>query len=176
MKLTEVPYPNRFHGDTTAVALTYRAARGGHCGLRLEVPFSYCDIGCGTGFTLVAAASVHPYAVFVGLDISARHIEAARRLASDCGLENVRFLQRDINESDVLPDRQFDFIVIHGLISWVPRATAQRVLTFAADGLVPGGLLFLSYNRTTEAEQVRPIRPYLRRFAEEVIPRVGSAQ
>lgn len=174
VQLTDVMYPNRFHADTTAAALSTRALLAGIDAPQLTGPFSYCDIGCGTGFTLVAMGAMHPQAEFVGLDLSMCHVEAGRQLTRAAGVHNVQLLQADVHEADQLADRQFDFVVAHGVLSWVSRPTAHRVLELAATHLKPGGLLFVSYNRTPAAERVQPIRDLFRTTAEAVPGRAAA--
>jgi SAM-dependent methyltransferase len=53
------------------------------------------DLGCGTGHTTLAAARRAPDGAALGVDLSARMIEVARRRAAAEGTANVSFLQAD---------------------------------------------------------------------------------
>lgn len=53
------------------------------------------DIGCGTGQTTRAAARAAAAGSALGVDLSGRMIELARRLAADEGVRNATFLQAD---------------------------------------------------------------------------------
>jgi SAM-dependent methyltransferase len=53
------------------------------------------DIGCGTGQTTRDAAVLAVAGSALGVDLSARMIEVARRLAADQGIANARFEQAD---------------------------------------------------------------------------------
>jgi SAM-dependent methyltransferase len=65
------------------------------------------DIGCGTGQTTRDAARTAPDGSAVGVDLSGRMIELARRLAAEQGIANVAFEQADA-QIHPLPDQSFD--------------------------------------------------------------------
>ena len=46
-----------------------------------------------------------------------------------------------------LPD--FDFMVSHGVLSWISPANRQHLVGAVTRRLKPGGLAYLSYNVTT---------------------------
>jgi SAM-dependent methyltransferase len=103
------------------------------------------EFACGDGLNLVPMAATLPAATFVGFDFAARPIANARRMASDLGLTNVRLLELDLRE---LPADlgTFDYIIAHGLYSWVPPDVRVRVLPLIARHLAPQGVAFVSYN------------------------------
>lgn len=103
------------------------------------------EFACGDGLNLLPIAATLPNATFVGFDFAARPIASARRMASDLGLTNVRLLQLDLRE---LPEDlgSFDYIIAHGLYSWVPADVRARVMPLIARHLAPQGVAFVSYN------------------------------
>jgi len=103
------------------------------------------EFACGDGLNLLPAAATLPNATFVGFDFAARPIANARRMASDLGLRNVRLLELDLRElpADLGP---FDYIIAHGLYSWVPPEVRAHVLPLIARHLAPQGVAFVSYN------------------------------
>ena len=54
------------------------------------------DIGCGTGQSTRAAARLTPSGEVLGVDLSARMLDRARRRSAEEGLTNVRFEQADV--------------------------------------------------------------------------------
>ena len=103
------------------------------------------EVGCATGSNILPMALSLPKASFVGFDYSARQIEAAQAAAETVGLTNVRLLHLDIRE--VTPDLgEFDYIIAHGIYSWVPAEVRERLLALCQQNLAPNGLAFVSYN------------------------------
>jgi SAM-dependent methyltransferase/methyltransferase-like protein len=103
------------------------------------------DVGCGDGANLLPMAAALPDARFVGCDLSPRAISAAREAVAQLGLANVTLVEGDLRE---LPDAfgPFDYIIAHGLYSWVPADVRDALLALAAERLSPAGLVFVSYN------------------------------
>jgi SAM-dependent methyltransferase len=107
--------------------------------------FSWCDLGCGHGVTAVVLAATHAGGNFFGVDVMPGHIEQARRLASEAGAANAQFLAADFAAADPALG-QFDYIVAHGVYSWVSEQTKEDMRRFIDRHLVPGGLVYISYN------------------------------
>jgi len=107
--------------------------------------FSWCDLGCGRGVTAVVFAATHPDGSFWGVDVMAGHIDQARQLASEAGAANAQFLAADVAAADGAVGR-FDYIVAHGVYSWVSEKTKQELRRFIDRHLAPGGLVYISYN------------------------------
>jgi hypothetical protein len=62
-----------------------------------------------------------------------------------------------------LPD--FDFIVSHGVLSWISPENRQHLMGLTAKRLKPGGLVYLSYNVTTGWSAMVPVRRLMRMLA-----------
>ncbi len=123
--------------------------------------FDYCEMGSAHGDSIALLAASNPRGRFVGVDLNRAHIEAARRLATEGALGNIRFLERDFEDlrEDSLQD--FDFIAAHGVLSWIGAAKRKALLDFAAAKLKPGGLLYVSYNAYPGWAAVEPLRQLL---------------
>lgn len=103
------------------------------------------EIGCASGGNLLPMAMVLPNSTFVGFDLSAVQIKSAVEAAAAVGLTNITFKQMDI--MDVQPDfGQFDYIIAHGIFSWVPPAVREKVLDICKHNLAPQGIAYISYN------------------------------
>jgi SAM-dependent methyltransferase len=103
------------------------------------------DIGCATGGNLLSMAVTFPESTFVGIDLSPRQIESARAAARTIGVENVRFEAMSV--ADVDEDfGTFDYIVSHGVYSWVPPEIQHAILTVCSRNLVRDGIAYVSYN------------------------------
>ena len=102
------------------------------------------ELGCGDGTHLIALAMGRPDAEFVGVDGSARHVEAARARA--IGLDNLRFVHADLRDAAPPTDGRFDYILAHGVLSWVPDDVRDAILGLHRTRLAEGGLVYLNYN------------------------------
>jgi SAM-dependent methyltransferase len=103
------------------------------------------ELGCAGGGNLVPMALAAPKGRFVGVDRSARQIEAARALAGRLGLTNIEF--HAIGLEDLGRDAgPFDYVICHGLLSWLPPDLRAVCLEVIARSLAVGGVGLVSYN------------------------------
>lgn len=103
------------------------------------------ELGCGAGFNLLAMSQSLPDARLVGVDLSRRQIEAGREMAARAGTANVELLVGDVAALDEALG-QFDYIVAHGLLSWVPADVREAIFRTCRRHLRPDGIAYLSYN------------------------------
>ncbi len=97
------------------------------------------DLGSGAGIdTLLAAQQVGPGGRAVGVDFLAGMIERAQAFAAEAGVDNVEFIQGEM-ESIPLPDASVDAVISNGSINLSARKS--RVLAEAQRVLRPGGRL-----------------------------------
>ena len=102
-------------------------------------------LGCATGGNLLSMALTFPESTFVGVDLSPRQIASARAAAQAIGVDNVRFEAMSI--ADIDDDfGTFDYIVSHGVYSWVPAEIQHAILAVCARNLAPDGIAYVSYN------------------------------
>ena len=102
------------------------------------------ELGCGRGGNLLPMATSLPGASLLGIDRSERQIDEAARIAREAGVGNVRFERADI-EAYASEDR-FDYVVCHGVCSWVAEETRRALLALAGRSLAPGGIAYVSFN------------------------------
>ncbi len=103
------------------------------------------ELGCGGGANLVPMAFHLPASEFVGVDLSERHVRTARASIDGLALDNVRVEHADIRAIDESWGT-FDYIVCHGVFSWVADDVKRKILDVAARTLAPHGILYVSYN------------------------------
>ena len=97
------------------------------------------DVACGTGLTAVeAAGAVGPHGNVVGIDLSARMVDAARQRAVERGTANVAFARMDAESLD-LPNASFDVVLCELGLMYVPDPA--RALSEMHRVLRPGGRL-----------------------------------
>ena len=103
------------------------------------------ELGCGAGRNLVPMARGLPEARFLGIELAARPVELGRGLAAALGLSNVELQQRDI--LDIPADLgEFDYIIAHGVYSWVAAPVREALMTVFARHLAPAGIAYLNFN------------------------------
>lgn len=141
--ITDIAYVSRFHREhspawlvatLTALGLSSPSIGGSR----------WCEIGCGDGFGACLLAAANPQVHFTGIDINPGHIDAARQLASEAGLGNIDFHVFDISGGRREP-ALFDFVIAHGIYSWVAPRVRDEIMRFAAQSTTPGGVFYLHY-------------------------------
>jgi methyltransferase-like protein/cyclopropane fatty-acyl-phospholipid synthase-like methyltransferase len=103
------------------------------------------ELGCADGSNLLPMAQHAPDARFLGIDASANQVASAQAAISACGLGNVEIRQQDILEFGA-SEGKFDYIIAHGIFSWVPADVRAKVLAICRDNLSENGVAFVSYN------------------------------
>ncbi len=103
------------------------------------------ELGCSDGANLLPMAANLPGASFVGCDLSPRAIAAARSAVAELGLPNVALFEGDLS---ALPETlgDFDYMIAHGVYSWVPAPVRDAMFELAQRRLKRSGILFVSYN------------------------------
>lgn len=91
------------------------------------------DIGCGTGDLL----EMLPEVDYVGFDLSAEYIDAARRRYG----HRATFHHADIQAADLTAEAPFDLVTATGVLHHLDGAGAQRLMTLAAGALAADGRL-----------------------------------
>ncbi|MHB8647996.1 MAG: methyltransferase regulatory domain-containing protein [Thermomicrobiales bacterium] len=140
----EIAYPGfalpQTHPDRLATLATLFGMR--------PAPIDRCrvlELGCGDGANLIPMAFGLPESTFVGIDLAARPIAKGAAMATALGLHNIALHQQDIlSVSERIGT--FDYIIAHGLYSWVPPPVQEKILAICAAHLRPDGVAYVSYN------------------------------
>jgi SAM-dependent methyltransferase len=126
--------------------------------------FAWCDLGCGQGVTAAILAATHPSGVFHGIDAMPVHIDHARRLAAAAAIPNLRLHAVDFAAASGLELPQFDYIVAHGVYTWIGLEAQCALRRFIDRLLKPGGLVYLSYNAMPGWARDLPFQGLLKEF------------
>jgi len=111
-------------------------------------PVAHCrvlELGCASGGNLIPMAYGLPESEFVGIDLSACQVAEGQAMLAAVGAQNVTLKHMDILDVDA-DLGQFDYIIAHGVYSWVPRAVQEKVLEICRKNLAPNGVAYVSYN------------------------------
>jgi methyltransferase-like protein/ubiquinone/menaquinone biosynthesis C-methylase UbiE len=140
-----IPYPSKFFLQTHPDRLATIATFSGMTPPTVE-RCRVLELGCGNGSNLIFLAFNLPSAEFVGVDLAENHIAYAKNSAHELNLSNTTFHQLDIIKMTVHDFGKFDYIIAHGLYSWIPEAVREKVLSLYREMLAPNGVGYISYN------------------------------
>lgn len=103
------------------------------------------EIGSAAGGNLVPLALRYPGSTFLGMDLSAVEIEHGQQLAAPLGLHNLELRQANVLDIDASWGT-FDYIIVHGVWSWVPEEVRDHIFRVCSQNLAPKGVAYISYN------------------------------
>jgi SAM-dependent methyltransferase len=145
------------------------------------------EIGCGDGGNLIPMAYFLPGSRFHGIDLEGTAIAKGGRMAADLRLRNLALVESDFRES--AQQGEFDFMIAHGLYSWIPAEVRDALLSVCRERLAPHGVVYISYNtwpgrharhilREMMLFQIRRVRAPRRRLAEarKLLRSIGTAE
>jgi SAM-dependent methyltransferase len=155
--VTDVAYVRGFEKNLSPARLRLCAALNGFRSPPAD-DFDYCELGCAQADTMIALAAAYPRARFVGVDLNPAHLTIARTTAMGGEVGNVRFVERDFEAlvEDDLP--KSDYVVAHGVLSWVSPQKRRAVINVMSRTLHDGGLAYVSYNALPGWAAVEPLR------------------
>ena len=125
------------------------------------------EVGCASGGNLLPMAASLPDWEFVGIDISSVQIERGTTDLRALGIANARLFAMDLLDFDHELGT-FDYIVAHGVLSWVPRPVQHKLLEVCARHLAPQGIAYISYNTLPGWSSRRTVRDAMRLFTAHV--------
>lgn len=124
------------------------------------------ELGCGMGGNLIPMAFSLPGGNYLGIDLSARQIAEGQKTIADLGIHNVTLRHQSI--LDFGPeDGTFDFILCHGVYSWVPDMVREKILSILANQLTPSGVAYVSYNTYPGWHMRGMVRDIMRYHAQQ---------
>lgn len=138
-----VAYPSLVHPQSHPSQVAPKAIL---LGLR-PAPPERCrvlELGCGDGTNLAAMAHAFPQGTYVGIDLSAVAIARGQALIADAGLNSVQLHAGSLTDIDASWG-PFDYVIAHGVYSWVPAPVREAVLRVTQQVLAPQGVAFISY-------------------------------
>jgi SAM-dependent methyltransferase len=136
------------------------------------------EIGCGSGGNLIPMAASYPDSTFVGIDLSAVQIAHGAAEIEALGLRNIRLQAMDVMAFDEAQDA-FDYIIAHGIYSWVPAPVQDSILALFSALLSSNGIAFVSYNTLPGWRMLSTVREamlYHTRDVEDPHARVAKAR
>ncbi len=172
----QAPYPSLSYVPTHPDRLATMASLMG----MKPAPVECCrvlELGCAIGGNLIPMAYGLPGSQFLGIDYSGRQIAAGQDAVAALDLKNITFRHLDILDVD-RDLGQFDYIIAHGVYSWVPEAVRDKILAICRENLAPNGVAYVSYNTYPGWSMIRIVREmmlYHTRKITEPLVRVKQA-
>ena len=103
------------------------------------------ELGCAAGGNLIPLAWYLPDSRFLGIEVSKTQARRGQDLIRQLGIVNAEIRQGDILQLDAGLG-QFDFIIAHGVFSWVPPVVQEKIFSICSENLAPNGIAYISYN------------------------------
>ena len=103
------------------------------------------ELGATYGGNIISQALFNPDATFVGIELSQEQVEKGNEVIANAGLTNVSLIQSDIASigSEI---GTFDYIIAHGVYSWVDDGVKDALLRLIDEHLGEDGIAYISYN------------------------------
>jgi SAM-dependent methyltransferase len=140
---------NDFPYDSLAIKQShplhlYQIAR--LCGLEATpaVNAQVLELGCASGGNIIPMAYHLPQATFLGIDLAENQIEQGIAVIKDLRITNIQLKPESI--LDFQSNDTFDYIICHGLFSWVPTEVRNHVFALCQQYLAKNGVAYISYN------------------------------
>ncbi len=127
------------------------------------------ELGCARGGNLLPMAVDLPGATFVGVDLSPRQVAEAERRRAALALGNVTFRCASIADLGEA-DGPFDYVICHGVYSWVPAAVREAILRVCRACMRPGGVAYVSFNALPGWHLLRTVRDFVLRHVPKGAP------
>ena len=103
------------------------------------------ELGSSCGGNIIPQALYNPTATFTGIDLSPTQVKHGNELIESMGLKNITLLEKNIMDIDETFGT-FDYIIVHGIWSWVPDVVKDKILNICSRNLSDRGIAYVSYN------------------------------
>jgi SAM-dependent methyltransferase/methyltransferase-like protein len=103
------------------------------------------EIGCSDGGNLLSLATITPQGRFLGIDFSEPAIARGQGRIRELQINNIELRVVDLFEFPA-DAGTFDYIIAHGVYSWVAPQLQERLLALIQRHLAPDGVAYVDYN------------------------------
>lgn len=163
--ITDVEYTAGFQWEVAPVAMNFAALSRGVAAPDPRLSYNWLDIGCGHGVTANVLAAANPQSRFYAFDFNPDHIRSAQALMKEAAIGNVSFFEDSFEQALLRDLPPMDYIVAHGIYSWVSRENREHVMALVRKLLKPGGMFYLSYNCLPGWGGAAPLRQLMIEYA-----------
>jgi methyltransferase-like protein/cyclopropane fatty-acyl-phospholipid synthase-like methyltransferase len=124
------------------------------------------ELGCAEGGNIIPHAVHYPKGKYVGVDLSKVQIDAGQKHIKEMGLKNIELKHLSITDIDESFGK-FDYIICHGVLSWVPDFVQAKIFEIAKKNLNKNGIAYISYNTLPGWNMVRTVRDMMLYHSKE---------
>jgi methyltransferase-like protein len=115
------------------------------------------ELGCASGNNIISMAALYPESKFIGIDLSSVQVNEGNKNIENSGIKNVELKCMSIMDIDEKFGK-FDYIICHGVFSWVPKEIQEKILEICGKNLTKDGVAYVSYNTMPGWASVKAIR------------------
>lgn len=115
------------------------------------------ELGCASGGNLIPIAFDYPESECLGIDLADKQIQEGLQQISDLKLNNIRLRHQSILDFTV-SEGKFDYIICHGVYSWVDSVVREKIFNICRDNLAHNGIVYISYNTFPGWNMVNSVR------------------
>jgi len=106
---------------------------------------------------LIPMAFRFPHASFLGIDLAEKQIDEGVKQITDLKLNNIELRHQSIvNFTE--KEGKFDYIICHGVYSWVDDHVKEKILQICRENLTSNGVAYVSYNTLPGWNMINSIR------------------
>ncbi len=122
------------------------------------------EIGCAWGANLIPMAESFPKSEFVGVDLSKKQVEMAEATLKNMPkkLKNIKIKNKSFTDLTAKKDGKFDYIIAHGIYSWISKEKQDALIKKCAELLSDKGVIHISYNTLPGWNMVKTVRDLLK--------------
>ena len=128
------------------------------------------ELGSSFGGNIITQALYNPEAEYVGIDLTAEQVRKGNEIIEKIGLTNIKLIEKNI--LDVNEDfGKFDYIIVHGVFSWVPENVKDKIIKICNENLNEEGIAYISYNTYPgwkEPDKIREMMIYANKYFPEI--------
>jgi SAM-dependent methyltransferase len=168
--VADVPYAANYSQAMSPGWMTQATIAAGQIPRAIDQSFRYLDLGCGYATTLLPLAASNPQGEFVGVDFMPEHVAFAERVIQRTQLTNATVMEASFQDIIANPARlgdPFDFIVMHGVYTWVSPETRAAILQLINTHLKPGGIVYVGYNAHPGWTRSQPLQHLIYTIAQQ---------
>jgi len=153
----EVPYPSYCYQASSPAKLATVGTLFGVDAAPVENA-RILELGCAAGGNIIPLAYLWPEATLAGIDLSTRQIHDGQQVIRDLGLGNITLTATSIEDFLKEDHSPFDYIIAHGVYSWVDADVQDAIFAVCSRFLAKNGLAYISYNTLPGWNTIQTIR------------------
>lgn len=133
------------------------------------------ELGCAGGGNLIPMAYHFPTAEFLGIDLSEKQINDGIKCILDLNIKNITLRHQSILDFNNT-DGKFDYIICHGVYSWVDDKVRDKIMKICHEALSKNGIAYISYNTLPGWNMVNSVKDLMSWHAKNFADPATKAQ